>query len=110
VSKDVELTEEERRIIAEMERFERDLRPRSRWGHRVLGRDRWAWTALALGTAVVVAGLVATLPFVPFVGFVIALAGATRLSTRIAWSGWLPRLRGRTRVPDSRARKDRDAA
>ena len=106
MSKDVKLTEEERRIIAEIERFERDLQPRSRRGGQVLRHDEWAWTALVLGTAILLAGLAAKLPFVPFIGFVIVLTGATRLSTRIAWRSWLPQHRDLIGVVDSRSRDD----
>jgi hypothetical protein len=109
VSEDVQLTEEERRIFAEIERFERDHRSSSRRDGWVLRNDRWAWAAVVLGTTIFFVGLAARLPFVPFMGFVIVLTGATRLSTRIPWRGWLPRLRDLTQVVDSRSRNDVDS-
>jgi len=96
VSKDVELTDQEKQVLAEIERHEDELRTEVPWtrlqrrdGAR---RDLWAWAAVVIGTAVLATGLAANVALVPFVGFVILLAGATPLSARFSPAGWRIRL------------------
>jgi hypothetical protein len=98
MSKDVELTDKERRVISEIERYEGELR--SEWpatrgeaGVAADRRDPWAWAALVVGTSVLIAGLPAYIGLIPFAGFVILLAGATRLSLRLSATRWLSRRR-----------------
>ena len=97
VSKDVKLTDEEMRILAEIERYEDELRaqvPRSRLRAREgVGRDLLDWSAVVVGVAVLTVGLVANLGPIPFVGFVILLAGVTRVSARLSFAGWRGRMR-----------------
>ena len=97
VSKDVKLTDQERRILADIERYESELRERVPWNRLQVPesarRDVWAWTAVAVGTALLAGGLVANLGLIPFVGFVMLLAGLTRVSARISFASWRPRLR-----------------
>jgi hypothetical protein len=46
------------------------------------------WGAIVFGTAVLVTALVANVDWVPFGGFVMLLAGVTRVSGRISFAGW----------------------
>jgi len=97
VSKDVKLTDEERRILADIERYEVELRAGVPWQRLqarqgVRGQVR-AWSAVGIGTAVLATGLVANVGLVPFAGFVILLAGATRVSAGLSLAGWRARLR-----------------
>jgi hypothetical protein len=88
--KDVELSDRERQIIAEIERHEDRGRSRRRWRRRMargnLVGAAWAWVAIAIGITIMVVGLTANLGLIPFLGFVILLAGATRASDRF-WTG-----------------------
>jgi hypothetical protein len=92
VSKDVRLTDEEKRILADIERYEEELRTRLPWKRLRAPerprRDLRGWGAIVLGTAVLVAALVANVGLLPFAGFVILLAGVTRVSSRISFAGW----------------------
>jgi len=107
VSKDVKLTEEEKRILADIEQYEDELRthvlltelraPRGR-------RDRWAWGAVIAGVAVLVTGFVGNLGLMPFAGFVVLLLGVTRLSERVSfgrWRSWLHEARRNLSNPRS---------
>jgi hypothetical protein len=112
VSKDGELTEEERRIIADIERHEFERRLRWPWPHlraRQAQLDVGAWAAVAVGAAVLAVGLLANLPVVPFAGFVILLAGTVRLSRRISASrllSWLRRAGSAGSRPGPRGSRD----
>jgi len=97
VSKDVKLTDEEMRILAEIERYEDELRAHVPWSRlrarEGVGRDLLDWSAVVIGVAVLTVGLVANLGLIPFVGFVILLAGVTRVSARLSFAGWRGRMR-----------------
>jgi hypothetical protein len=98
MSNDVTLTDEEQRIIAEIQRYEGDLESRSPWtdvqAREGVRRDDLALAALVVAAVVLVAGPVANLELVPFVGIVIILlTGAARLNARISAMRWPSRMR-----------------
>lgn len=101
MSKDVQLTDEERRILADIERYEHELRPTVAW-RRLSSREGlwgkvWPWVTVAIGTAVLTTGLLANLGLVPFAGFVILLMGVTRATARMSLVGWRARLQAARR-------------
>lgn len=97
MSKDEELTDEEKRILADIERYEDELRTRLPWKRLRTPERPWrdvrGWGAVVIGTAVLVTALVANVGLVPFAGFVILLAGVTRITDRISYAGWRSWLR-----------------
>jgi hypothetical protein len=98
---DVRLTDEEQRIIASIEHYEREQRS---WCYRECtfvgwwaaarrrGRrlTRW-WTVVVVGTLVLGGGLVAGQPIVGLAGFVIVLYGISRPRRRMGLASWGPR-------------------
>ena len=110
---DVKLTDEERRVIAEIERYERSRRSRLRAASIACVTRRTsvlAWSALAAGVLVLAGGLVAGRPPVAFAGFVGLLVGAALLSVRcsltagvrglaVRWRRALDQQQGRSHEP-----------
>ena len=99
--RDVRLSDEEKRIIAEIERHERARRsPWRRWW-TVFGRSSAArthswrrtrtWTAVLVGTVVLGSGLLIGNPIVGLAGFVIVLYGMSRLRRRMTSASWVDR-------------------
>jgi hypothetical protein len=112
--KDVELSDRERQIIADIERHEDGNGSRRPWTRRLargnLVGAAWAWVAIVAGTAVMVVGLAANLGLMPFLGFVVLLAGVTRVSERFSTAGGVRRRSAERRPTRSRPAKPGGAA
>jgi hypothetical protein len=114
VPDDVELTNEEQQIFAEIESFEDGRRPSARsWRTRAAMRlskhnSPWPWIALTLGITVLAGGLAAGLPAVAFGGFVVLLEGTSQLCARTTSATWFPRPPSRLRRPNSDTSQTRD--
>ena len=105
--RDIRLTDEEQRIIAEIERHERARRSPWRCWRTVFGRRpatrtqswrraRW-WTAVLAGTVVLGSGLVTGNPIVGLAGYLIVLHGMSRMCRRMTHASsiqWFLRLIG----------------
>ena len=111
---DVELTDVEQQILAEIERFEGAHQSsahewRSPAAMRSSKRNSPVpWIELAVGMTVLAGGLAAGAPVVAFAGFVVLLIGTSRLSDRITSASWFPRPPSRLRRPSSDTSRTRE--